>query len=226
MKDKKKIDYKAKIVKILADSPSGLTITDISKESGFHRNTVSTYVRVLEEGDLVIKKKIGAAHLYFSVERKYLQRNLVNSFIKALLYGIKTKYPHQEQTFKEIGWKILDYFQFPLGNAYLKEFEEARITSNTKLQLKLFQEFYNSFDFFQDDLNLTVVELYGNRVTYRILNSEFLDHDFIYFYYIACGITEGVYLRNLNIKVECNVEEIQISNKDEDSYIDISLEIK
>lgn len=221
MTDKKKL-----ITKILTDSPSGLTITDISKESGFHRNTVSTYVRMLEEGNIVTKKKIGAAHLYFSVERKYLQKNLVNSFIKALLYGLKTKFPNEEQVFKEIGWKILDHFQFPIGNAYLKEFEEARITSKTKDQLKLFQEFYNSFDFFQDDLNLTVVELYGNRVTYRILNSEFLDNDFIYFYYIACGITEGIYSRNLNIKVECNVEEIQISNKNEDSYIDISLEIQ
>ena len=41
-----------------------------------------------------------------------------------------------------------------------------------------------------------------------------------------CGITEGVYLRNLNMKVECNVGDFHISRDKKESFIKISLEIK
>jgi hypothetical protein len=219
------IDYKTKILKILADSPSGLTITELSNESGFHRNTISTYVRILEAENLVIKKKIGTAHLYFSKKRKYLQRNLVLFFLKALLHGLQDEFPNKEDKFKEIGRNILKYFQFPVGNKYIKEFEEARISSDSMTQLKLFQKFYNSYDFFQEDLEISTVELFKNKAIFRLTNSEFLNDNFIYFFYIACGITEGIYLQNLDKKVVCNVEKLHISNVKNESYIDISLNI-
>ena len=87
-------------------------------------------------------------------------------------------------------------------------------------------EFYNYFDFFQDEIDISIVELQVNRIVYRLSNSEFLTDSFIYFIYVACGITEGIYRLNVNIKVECNVEKIKISANKEESYIDISLEIK
>ncbi len=95
-------------------------------------------------------------------------------------------------------------------------------------QLKIFKDFYNSFDFFQDDLDILIIELHRNKIIYRIRNSEFLGTSdyFIYFYYIACGITEEIYLRNMNLKILCNVENIHISNDEEESSIDISLEIQ
>ena len=94
------------------------------------------------------------------------------------------------------------------------------------LELKLFKEFYNSYDFFQEDLDISLVELHQNKIICRLKNSEFLNNDFLYFFYIACGIIEGIYLQNLNRKVICNVEKIHISSKSDESFIDISLEIK
>lgn len=226
MNSKDKNDYESKILDTLANSPSGLTITELSNESGIHRNTVSKYLRGLEKEGLVTKKEIGAARIYFSKKRKFLKKRLVNSFMKALLYGLKDKFPDNEQKFKEIGFKILDHFSFPIGEVYIKEFEKVRQSSDSVMELKLFQEFYNSYDFFQDDLEISLVELHHNKVVYRLKNSEFLNNDFIYFFYIACGITEGIYIQNLNRKVACNVEKVNIAEDEIDSFIDISLEIK
>lgn len=63
-------------------------------------------------------------------------------------------------------------------------------------------------------------------LVYRLSNSEFLTDKFLYFFYVACGITEGIYRLIVNIKVKCNVENINISANNDESYIDISLEIK
>jgi len=181
---------------------------------------------VVEE--LVNKKDIGAARLYFSKKRKYLRKNLVNSFIQALLFALKNEFPNNEQIFKDVGLKLLDHFQFSLGDAYREEIEKLRGISNTKAFLKLFKEFYNSFDFFQDDIDISIDTLQENKIVYRIKNSEYLDNsdDFIYFFYIMCGITEGIYLRNLNLKVVCNVEDLHISSNKKESFIDVSLEIQ
>ncbi|MFX1337475.1 MAG: winged helix-turn-helix domain-containing protein [Promethearchaeota archaeon] len=223
-----KNDHKSKILSKLEDSTSGLTITELSKKVKFHRNTVSKYLNVLEAEGLVKKKEIGKALLYLSTKRKYLRRKLVNSFVKALLYGLKTNFPHNKEVFKNVGRNLLEYFQFSLGDAYLQEFVKRKENSNSDAYLELFKEFYNAFDFFQDDLDISFVELTPHRVVYRIKNSEFLENtdDFIYYFYIVCGITEGIYLRGLEIKINCNVENIHISNKRRESFVDISLEIQ
>ena len=220
-------DYRSKILEILDDFPSGLTITDLSDKTGAHRNTVSTHLRSLESKGFVSKKEIGSAHLYFSKRREYLSKRLVNAFLQALLSGLKNKFPDREIVFKEIGHEILKKFQFPIGDAYVEEFKNARKTKDPISQLKLFEKFYNSYDFFQDDLNISIQELSQNKAIFRLNNSEYLkDNDeFIYFFYIACGITEGIYLSNLNKKVLCNIEKIHISKNENYSYIDISLEI-
>jgi DNA-binding transcriptional ArsR family regulator len=223
-----KNDKKSEILNKLSDSVSGLTITELSNKTGIHRNTVSKYLGILEAEELVNKKDIGAAHLYFSKKRKYLRKNLVNSFIQALLFALKNEFPNNEQIFKDVGLKILDHFEFSLGDAYREEIEKLRGISDTKAYLKLFKEFYNSFDFFQDDIDISIDKLQENKIVYKIKNSEYLDNsdDFIYFFYVMCGITEGIYLRNLNLKVVCNVEDIHISSNKKESFIDVSLEIQ
>lgn len=223
-----KNDYKSKILNTLSDSASGLTITEISNKTGIHRNTVSKYLGILEAEELVNKKDIGAARLYYSKKRKYIRKKLVNKFIQALLYAFKSKFPNEEELIKEIGLKLLDHFEFSLGDAYRKVIEKLRKSSDPQANLKLFKEFYNSFDFFQDDIDISILELHKNKVLYRIKNSEYLDHseDFIYFFYVMCGMTEGIYLRNLDMKVICSVEDIHISRNKKESFIDLSLEIQ
>jgi len=228
MNSTKRNGYKSIILETLDDFPSGLTISDLSDKTGAHRNTVSNHLRSLENKGLVSKKEIGSAHLYFSKRREYLSKALVNSFLHALLAGLKNKFPNKELIFKEIGYEILKKFQFPIGDAYIEEFRKARKTKDQISQLKLFEKFYNSYDFFQDDLNISIQELSQNKAIFRLSNSEYLkdSNEFIYFFYIACGITEGIYLNNLNRQVQCNVEKIHIAKEEDDSFIDISLKIE
>jgi len=224
----KKNHYKSEILETLDDFQFGLTITELSDKTGAHRNTISTHLRSLESLGLVSKKEIGSAHLYFSKRREYISKRLVNSFLQALLISLKNKFPNKEKVFKEIGHEILKKFQFPIGDAYIEEFKNARKTKDSIAQLKLFEKFYNSYDFFQDDLKISIQELSQNKAIFRLSNSEYLkdSDEFIYFFYIACGITEGIYLVNLNKRVSCNVEKIFISEKKEVSHIDISLNIE
>jgi DNA-binding transcriptional regulator YhcF (GntR family) len=228
MKNNSKIDYKAKILTKLEDSASGLTIIELANKTGIHRNTVSKYLLSLESDGLVKKKEIGAARLYVSTKRKYLRRKLVNSFIQALLYGLKTNFPNNQEVFKNVGRNLLEHFEFSLGDAYASEFEKIKANSNSDTYLELFKDFYNAFDFFQDDLDISLVELSPHKVIYRIKNSEFLENsdDFIYYFYIVCGITEGIYMRGLDVKITCNIEHIQISDNKKESFIDISLKIQ
>lgn len=223
-----KNDYKSKILGKLEDSASGLTITELSQKVKIHRNTVSKYLLSLESDGLVKKKEIGAAKLYISIKRKYLRRKLVNSFIQALLYGLKSNFPNKEQIFKNVGRNLLEHFEFSLGDAYIREFEKIKANSNSDSYLELFKEFYNAFDFFQDDLDISLVELSSHKVIYRIKNSEFLANsdDFIYYFYIVCGITEGIYYRGLDVKITCNIENIEIATNKEESFVEISLEIQ
>jgi DNA-binding transcriptional regulator YhcF (GntR family) len=226
MKQEKKNNYKAVIIDKLEDHPFGLSITEISNKTSFHRNTVSKYMSILEAEGKVNIKKIGAARIYTTKKRKYLRRSLVVSFIQSLLLSLKNKFPKEEQTFKEIGKEITKNFQFPIGDIYIDEFKKVRNSSNYREKLKLFQLFYNSFDFFQDDLEIDILELNDNKIVYRMRKCEFFNKSgkFKYFFNILCGITEGIYLQNLNLEIDCNLERIYFSEKD--SYVDISLAIK
>jgi hypothetical protein len=220
-------ENKRKILETLEDYPFGLTIKELSEKTRFHRNTISKYMSICEAEDLVDKKEIAAASVYFTKKRKYLRKELVVSFIKALLFGLKQKKPNQEEKYKEIGHIISKEFQFPIGNTHAEVFKKAKKSKDIIPKLKLFQHFYNSFDFFQDTLEITIVELNNHKITFRLENSEFLEpsEKYLYFFYIACGITEGIYLQNLNMKVECSIQ--HISNSDESiRYIDVRIEAK
>ena len=220
-------DYKTQILELLDKTPSGLTITELTEKTGAHRNTISTHIRSLEAEEKVVKKEIGSAHLYFSKKREYISKELVNSFLKALLASLKVEYPDDGKEFKKIGHEIIKRFQFPIGDAYIETFKQARSITDPKTQLKLFKDFYNSYDFFQDDLEISIQELTDFKAIFRITNSEYLDSsdEFLYFFYIACGITEGIYKQNLDKNVRCKVENVKYMPHKDKSYIEISLEI-
>ena len=60
---------KRKIVDILRDHPEGLTIQQLSKQTGAHRQTIRSYLQWLQGADIVYQRRIGAVTL------NYLKKN-------------------------------------------------------------------------------------------------------------------------------------------------------
>lgn len=228
MEDKYKSNYKSEILKKLDNYPFGLTIKEIAEKTGFHRNTISKYVAILEVEGSIKKKKISAASVYSSKKGKTIKRNLVNSFYQALLVELKNLLPDKQKIFKEAGKKMMEHFKYPVSDTIFKQFEKAKEITDPQVLLKLFKKFYNYFDFFQEDVTISVGEIHEKKVLYRISNSEYLGNtdNFIYFYYIVCGITEGIYFQILKKKIICNIERVHISSNKNESFIEISIEIQ
>ncbi|TFF98372.1 MAG: hypothetical protein EU547_01730 [Promethearchaeota archaeon] len=221
-------NYKKTILDSLDGHPFGLCITEIAEKTKFHRNTISKYMNILEAENKVNKKRIGTASIYTTKKRKYLRRGLVVSFIQSLLKGLKHEFPNDPEKFKDIGREITKTFQFPIGDVYFNEFKKVRSSSDILEKLKLFELFYNSFDFFQDDLEIEIIELNNYKVIYRLRNSDFFQKngEFNYFFHIMCGITEGIYLQNLNMQIKCDVNQIKYSDGKNGDFVDISLEMR
>ena len=222
------MNYRDKILECLYDNASGLTITEISKLIDGNRNTISKHLNRLENETLVLRKDIGNARLYLSKKRKFLPKSLVISFAKALLSALKSKSPNNEQFFKEIGRLITNQFQFPFSPIYTKELKKFRGSSDLEMHLKRFKELYITFDILQEDLDIQIIELGKNFAMYRFKNSEFLhdSKDYIYYFYMICGIIEVILSEEIPGQVICNIESIQLDEIKENSYIDISIEIK
>ena len=225
---KSRILKKEQIITVLEQSPMGLTITEISERTGYHRNTISKYMNILEAEESVKKKEISRAHVYYTKRRPFLPRLLVNSFVKSLFNGMKELFPKKEEHFKKLGKKVLEHFEFPIKKEVLKAFEKVSKNYDLQDQLKQFQESYITFDLFQEELDISVIDEQDNKIIYRLKKSDFLDSsgDYNYFFYFVCGITEVLYLRFFNTKVNCNVKEIYKSSNEEESYVDISLELQ
>lgn len=56
---------KKKLVGILRDHPEGLTIQELSKLIGAHRQTVRSYLQWLQGADIVHQRRIGAVSLNY-----------------------------------------------------------------------------------------------------------------------------------------------------------------
>ncbi len=56
---------KDKIIEVLEHHPSGLSISDLARESGLHRNTVSARLKELLKEDKVKYKQVGRAKVYY-----------------------------------------------------------------------------------------------------------------------------------------------------------------
>ena len=58
-------EIKKKLIEVLKEHPEGLTIIDIAKILGFHRQTVSKYILVLEASGVIRKRIVGPAKLHY-----------------------------------------------------------------------------------------------------------------------------------------------------------------
>ncbi|MFW9898765.1 MAG: helix-turn-helix domain-containing protein [Candidatus Thorarchaeota archaeon] len=225
------IEYEFEILECIRNHPGGLTITDIADLKSYSRNTVSKYVSILELKTLVFSRKIGAYKLYFSSATSFIPKRTVLSYYKAFLAALKEYFPKKEEVFKEIAKNLASKIDFAFGPKVYKQLKSYKGHPISRIHLEVFKDFYPTYDIFQPDIEISILKADPERkkAIYRFKNSIFLEDsdNFIYHIYIASGLTEGVLERELNTRVECNVEEIHVSKKNkQDSYFDISIQIK
>ena len=214
----------------IRENPSGITITDISKEMGYSRNTVSKYVAILQLKDKIYSKSIGRYNLYFSVKTSFIPKNTIISVFKAFIKTLKESLPNQGLIYKEIGKRFFHHFEYKFGKSLLKEFATLKKVKDTKPHLEFFRKLYPSFNFLQDTMKITEMKFENNynKAIYKFQNSQFLEtnDDYIFYFYIVAGIAEAHLSEELNRIINCEIQDIHIAEKKEESYVEMSIEIK
>lgn len=226
------VKYEYEILQCIKNNPGGVTITDVSDIKGYSRNTVSKYINILKLKNKIYKKKVGAYSLYFSSEENYLPNSLVLSYYKVLLKGLKNNLPEKGEFFKELIKENASDIKFTFSPKIYKQLKYLKnhpISQFTKIHLEIFKEFYPTYDIFQPDVNISVLNIdpKGKKATYRFRNSVFLkdNNNYIYHLYFMCGLTEGILEKEIKQKVKCKVENYHIGGDKKDSYFDISITI-
>jgi len=223
-------DYEKEILEYLMNNPSGLTKTDIANGTGFSRNTVSKYISILEKKEEVYKKKVGAYNLYFSTKQAFFPKRIALSYYKAIIAGIKNHYPSEEDLLKQIGRESLKYIDFEQSEKSKKQLKGIRGNPIIKLYFEVFRKFYPSFDLLQPNIKISEPEIQnsGKKAVYRFTNSEFIEdsEDFIYHFYIIAGIIEKQFSDLFNRVIKCNIEKVNISDTQGESFIDISITVE
>ncbi|MFX0186416.1 MAG: HTH domain-containing protein [Candidatus Hodarchaeota archaeon] len=223
----RKIEFE--ILEYINEKPNGVTITEISKNIGFSRNTISKYISILELKKKIVSKKIGAYRLYFSTKMKVLLKIFTEVYYKALLAGLKDEFPDAEETFKEIGRNSLEFIDNYLTSSNSEKLKGIKINLLLKLYYDVFGKFNSSLNRIQPIINLSKRRKEGTtKFILRHTDSEFLDNSnkFIYHYYIIAGLIEAIWKKKINRDAVCNVETIYVSDDKEHSYIEFSIEVE
>ena len=211
------LDYEDEILKFIKNSINGVSITDIANEKNFSRNTVAKYVALLEQKKLIYKKMIGSSKLLFSLNNGNLPSNLIILYYKMLLKGLKRKYPSDGHVMKEIGKEGSDFIKALIPPRTLKQIEELNSQNLSQVHIDIFKDLYTSFDVFQPDIKLTVIEEdYENQqIMVRFTNSVFLDRsdDLIYHAYIVSGIGESILSLLLKRDIKLNITKIHVDRE-------------
>ena len=221
-------DLEAEIYEFIKEKTSGVTITEISRKKGFSRNTVAKYVAILELKKKIFSKKIGVYQLYFNTDMNLFSRTFTMSYYKAILAGLKKRYPNDNESFKKIGRESLEYIESLLGPVILEEVKGLNVNRMIRLYYQLFGKVIPSVDMVQPNIEMSMRKINDtkNKIILKFTNTEFLDNtsDFIYHYYIIAGILEKIWQREVNKNVIVNVETIHLSEIKDDSYIELSVE--
>jgi len=222
-------DYETETLEYIRHNPGGVTITDIATGTDHSRNTIAKYISILESKNKIFRKKIGAYHLYFVGKQGYFPKEITISYYKAILAGLKKHFPVKEEIFKQIGREALNYIDFSFGPTIKRQMKVIKGSPIIKLYFEVFRNFYTSYDLLQPTIEISEPEIdeTGMKAVYRFTNSEFLEStdEFIYHFYMAVGIMEVIFTREIGRSVKCFIEKIHIADEKEGSYIEISVTI-
>ena len=221
-------DIESKILNFITEHPSGVTIKEISYELKLPRDSVRKHIVILENQNKIFSKKFGAYTLFQSSEVKFVPKKFMVSLYKAFLKDLKIKFPNNEITFKEIGHNIFGDIEFPISKHIIKKLEDFKTSPLKELHFEVFKNAFPSYYIFEPIyISDPKIDSSGKKGVFRFKNSEFLNNsDSLYHFYLISGMIETKMSNDLGVPIKCNIEKIHISDKKEDSYIDISIEFE
>ncbi|TFG30481.1 MAG: HTH domain-containing protein [Promethearchaeota archaeon] len=226
---KENVDYEAEILEYIKKKTDGVTITDIAEDTDFSRNTVSKYVSILGLKKKIFSRKVGAYKLYFNAEEISFPKLFTIAYYKGLLSGLKRNFPDSEEIFKEIGRNCYEYIDFSLGPMISKELKGLKVNRLIKIYYEVFGRFYPSYEVAQPLIDISVQNLDENntRTILKFSNSEFLQttDDFLLHAYIIAGLIEELWVKEVGRKIKCNVGKVHISEKKEESFYELYLDV-
>ena len=224
------VDYESEIIDYIRGKPDGVTITDIAKYKKHSRNTVSKYVSLLILKKKIFSRKVGAYKLYFCEEEISFPKIFIIEYYKGILSGLKQKFPDSEDLFKEIGRICYKHIDLSLGDVVSKELKGPKVNRFIKIYNDVFGKFYPSSEVTNPLINISLKKLDNNKTKtiLKFTHSEFLQDtdDFIYHAYIVSGLIEELWKKEVGRIIQCNVESVHISDKIEDSYYELSIEVE
>ncbi|MBN1800107.1 MAG: helix-turn-helix transcriptional regulator [Candidatus Lokiarchaeota archaeon] len=225
----RKVDYKQKIYQCILNNGYGLTVTDIANEINFSRNTVYKYLEILENEELIYKKKIGMYTLYFSQEENILNKDLIISFLKGLLLNLKSAFPDKGAMFQEFGRNMAKTMNISFSENDLKYFKKLMYESDEKI-LESIGNYLPYFNLIHDSVAVSeiTIDKKNKKASITFVNSDMLDltDDYIYYFYLIVGLMEETLSEHIGRDIKFDVLEYETFDVKKNSFVKISVGIQ
>ncbi|MFX0135250.1 MAG: winged helix-turn-helix domain-containing protein [Candidatus Hodarchaeota archaeon] len=225
-------DIESKILYYIKERAYGVTISDTSNELRIPREEVRNYINTFMIQNKIYSKKIGAYNMYFSSEKNFIHKKFLVTLYKAILSNMSKKiHDNKEDFFKEIGQNIFGDIDVaserPVHIA--KRLEDFKNNPIKELHFEVFKDIFPAYYIFESiDVSDPKISKTKNKAVFRLTNSEFLTNfdDSLYHFNVISGIIESKMSTDLGVPITCNIETIHISDKKEESHVDLSIEFK
>jgi hypothetical protein len=181
--------------------------------------------QLLEEEN-VFAKEVGVYKLYYSSERDFIPKNILQAFYTGILAGVKGKL--DEKDFKEIGHVVAGYMKPLLRTSFLEDPEPIRSPTHKSFKgfFEFFKEVYPYMEFVNPegmDVEVEYMSENEDMATFLFKNVKLLElsEEFKNHFYLWSGAFEILLAEFFNKKVTCDI--IDINTKK--FTVKVSLEI-
>ena len=225
----RKIDYKKKIYKCLVENSFGLTVTDIADKAEISRTTVYKYLALLEDEEVIYKKKIGMYTLYFSQEESNLNKEVIMSVFKGLLINLKAAILNKEALFQEFGRKIADSLKIPFSGKDLNLLKNLKYESDETI-IESIGNYFPYFNIMHDTLVVSEVDIdkKNKKVVITFIDSDKheISDGYLYYFYLISGLIEKKLSDILSREIKLDILEYTTFDLEENSSIKISFDFE
>jgi len=143
--------------------------------------------------------------------------------------GLVIQFPHKEEEIKEIGRIIANEYEVPLADIdeITEDFKKTG-KHGLKLIFNLLEEFNAYNELLDESSVLSSVKIIKKNTIFiiRYSNFSFLQNKQAYEYHmiIVTGYIEQMLINRFGIPIKCNLEMIHLSDRPENTFIDVLIE--